>query len=128
MFLGLGLPCLFAAALIMRGVAALLHLHADTPAVLVSAQAIGYIGLFAVLAGILRLGYDAPFWRSLGWVPSRLPAASALVLGAVLSIVIALLGGLLHVQQKDSEMQKLLSAPGGAIALALFAVTLAPLA
>ncbi|WP_180541690.1 type II CAAX endopeptidase family protein [Nevskia soli] len=128
LLLGLGLPCLFVAALIMRGIAALLHVHSDTPAVLVSAQAIGYAGLFAVLAGILRLGYDAPFWRSLGWVHSRLPAASAVILGSVLSIAIAVLGGLLRVQAKDSEMQKLLSEPGGAIALALFAVTLAPLA
>ena len=82
LLLGLGLPCLFIAALIMRGIAALLHVHSDTPAVLVSAQAIGYFGLFAVLAGILRLGYDAPFWLSLGWVHSRLPAASAVILGS----------------------------------------------
>lgn len=128
MFLGLGIPCLIIATLAMRGIASLLHLPTDTPAVLVSAQAIGYIGLFAVLAGILRLGYDAPFWRSLGWVPSRLPAASALILGSMLSIAIAILGGLMHVQQKDSEMQKLLGEPGGAVALAVFAVTLAPLA
>lgn len=128
LFFGLGLPAILLAQLLAVLIAKMLRLSPKDSIVLVSGQAFGYLLLFVILAGILRLQYDAPFWKSLGWESSRIPGAMAILGGAALAIGLAIVGGLLHVSNADSPVNRLLESPHGAIVLAVFGTTVAPLA
>ncbi len=128
LFFGLAVPCLLATQLFAHLLAKAFGVLTRDAAVVIGAQAFFYACLFAVLAAILRFHYDAPFWRSLGWTPSRIPALGAVAIGVFLAFAVTLLGTLLRVQADKSDIRKLLDAPHGLIAVTLFAVTLGPLA
>jgi membrane protease YdiL (CAAX protease family) len=71
-FFFLGLPCLIAAALVVRGIKTLVPGYPEGRAMeLIPGQLLAYVFWFAALYMILKLRYDRPFWESLGWVQPR---------------------------------------------------------
>ncbi len=127
LFIGAGIPCLIISQLLVGAVARILLVSVRDPLVLTAAQSLAYVVLFVLLAIILRVSYDAPFWPSLGWVHSRLSPIAAFAIGLFLAFALAILGGLLQLRVEDSEIQKLLHSPHR-LAVMIFAVTLGPLA
>ena len=74
-------------------------------------QLVLYILLFAALWMIIRVKYDRPIWRSLGWTASRIPLWQALIGGGILSIVVGLLGAAMRTPQIKSPFDRFLHSP-----------------
>jgi membrane protease YdiL (CAAX protease family) len=127
LFIGAGIPCLVISQAIAGAIARALSVSVRDPLVLTAAQSFAYVVLFGLLAMILRVGYDAPFWRSLGWIHSRLSLIAAFAIGLLLAFFLAILSGWMQLHVEDSEIQQLLHSPHRA-AVIIFAVTLGPLA
>src|ERR1700683_3679115 len=79
-FIGLCVPCLLIAALLVRTAAIFIHMPA--PATLLLIQSVWYFLAFGSIAALFRIRYQQPFWRALGW-RSLLFSNSA---GALLSV------------------------------------------
>ena len=128
LFFGLGLPLIVMAQLLLAFGAKLFHFPVNAPVFAIMGQAIAYVLMFFLLAGILRMQYNAPFWRSLGWLPSRFSIPGSLALGIAVAFGLALLGGVLHIPDVDSPVKKLLETRDSAVILAVFGILIAPLA
>jgi membrane protease YdiL (CAAX protease family) len=128
MFAGLAIPCMLFAFGIVRGLMWLLHLHTTQKTwELLPEQTILYALLIAVLAAIFRLNYDRPFWRSLGWVPHRLPPLWPILLGMFTAILVNLVGLLIQVPNTENPMTQLLKERSSMILIAIFGITIGPL-
>lgn len=127
-FLFLALPCFLAGILITKGILLLAPaLRAGKAAELLPAQFVGYGLWFGCLAALLRIRYDARFWRAMHW---RLPVGSILPsfsLGAALSIAVAVAAAALRTPQIDSTLEDLLRDRISIILVGIFATTLGPL-
>lgn len=128
LFAGMAIPCVFLLYIIGLLAGKALHIKMDSAPALVVFQSLAYVAVFSLLAYILRMTYDAPFWKSLGWVPSTVPPLLAVAFGISLAFGIGAVGNLLKTPDVDSPMKKLLSSPGGGVFLAIFGITVAPLA
>lgn len=127
-FLGLAAPCFFAGALIVKGALLALYVGAPQKALeLFTGQFLGYALLFSLLALILRVEYERPFWRSLGWRWPEHPFLAAVASGSALAFAIAILGAVLKTPEVPGPMRELLNDRASLIAMALFGVTAGPL-
>jgi CAAX protease family protein len=127
-FLGLALPCLVGGALIVKGALLALYITSPVKAVeLLPGQFLGYALLFAALAMLLRLEYERPFWRSLGWRWPKYSIASIAVSGIALAFAIAILGALFRTPEVPGPMKELLADRTSVILVAIAGVTLGPL-
>jgi len=127
-FLGLAAPCLFVGALVVKG--ALLALYISTPhkaLELFTGEFLGWALLFCLLALLLRLEYERPFWRSLGWRWPSYPLIATVASGSALAFAIAILGAVLKTPEVPGPMRELLSDRASLIAMAFFGVTAGPL-
>jgi membrane protease YdiL (CAAX protease family) len=107
---------------------AIFHIHARIPAMAPLAEQVGGDAiLFAVLAMILRLEYERPFWRSLGWLPVRIPFLQVVICGLGCALGVALLGSLIRIPTTSNPMVELMKDRPSAILMAFFGVTIAPL-
>jgi uncharacterized protein len=125
MFLGMALPCMLIAFVVIPWIARM-NVKAH-PWQLVPEQLVFYALLLGVLAAMFRLQYDQPLWQSLGWVPMRIPPAWPLVAGVLTAIAISLIGVLIRVPETENPMTKLLQDPVAILPIAIFGVTVAPL-
>lgn len=89
-------------------------------------QLVLYILLFVALWMIIRVKYDRPIWRSLGWTASRIPFWQALIGGAILSILVGLLGAAMRTPQIKSPFERFLHSPLWIAMFGLFAILLGP--
>jgi membrane protease YdiL (CAAX protease family) len=124
----LALPCFLLAMLLTKVVLMFVPaLRAGKAAELLPAQFIGYAFWFGCLAVLLRMRYNAPFWRAMHF---RMPACSilpSLALGAALSITVAATATLLRTPQIDSTLEDLLRDRTSIIIVGFFATTLGPM-
>lgn len=125
---GLGAPCFLVFQFIAVLAARVFHIPPTDPVLQVMAQTAAYVAIFGLLASNLRVVYDVPFWSSLGWTRSQIGTLAAIALGPIVALGIAELGGLLRVPDADSPMKRILESQHGLIALAVFGITVAPLA
>src|SRR5262249_16384616 len=109
LFAGLVLPCMLAGWGLLKAFLLVFRIH---PALrldeLLPEQLLGYALLFALLALLLRVQYDRPFWRSLGWAPLRLPALWIAICGLLTSLSVAFLASLIHTPNKPNPITELL--------------------
>ncbi len=92
-------------------------------------QILWYALAFAALKALLLVRYQQPFWRSLGWRPISLSAASgALLAGPLLVISIGLLGSALHMPEIDLPFDQMLGSRGSTLLLGLLVVIIGPVA
>jgi uncharacterized protein len=127
-FFGLSLPVIVLVQVVFALAAQLLHHSLKDPVLGIAAQAVSYPLIFMLLAGLLRVQYNAPFWRSLGWVDSRVPVLASLSSGILIAFGLAVLGGLLHIPDVDSPINHLLESRESAVVLVIFGILIAPLA
>ncbi|HEV3198666.1 MAG TPA: type II CAAX endopeptidase family protein [Bryobacteraceae bacterium] len=132
LFLVMAIPSMFAGSLvahqIVKAAVALFHIHARIPAIEPLAEQLGGDAiLFAVLALILRLQYDRPLWRSLGWRPPGIPFLPVVISGLLCALSVALLGSLIHLPTTTNPIVELMKNRASAILMACFGVTIAPL-
>jgi uncharacterized protein len=104
-----------------------IHLQAKVAQALM-AQSLIYLLAFGALAMMFRVQYNRPFWRSLGWSPFRLPAVVVAGCGVVTAVVVALIGALIRTPTTPNRITELLEDPKSLLLVAIFGLTLAPLA
>jgi len=127
-FIGLALPSLLAAELLVKGFLALFHFRPSVTVVeLLPAQFIGYVFLFGGLWGIFRLKYDRPFWRSLAWRGMRVPFSLVIVCGFMAALGVSVASALIHTPDTNNPMTELMEGRAALIIMAVFGVTLGPL-
>jgi membrane protease YdiL (CAAX protease family) len=125
-FISLGLPALLISAGIVRGFAGALHLGKPFQGLL--AQLIWYVLIFSALYGLLRLRYNEPFWRSLGW--NILPVQTTILIflaGPILALTLGYLGYLLRAPDIKLPFDQMLEDRPTTILFAVFVVILGPL-
>lgn len=129
LFIGMALPCLLVGALAVQAVVALLGIQVRRQVyILLPGQFVGYLVLFTLLWLVFRLHYRRPFWRSLGWVPSGVPASHLVLGGVALAFAVAFASAVLRTPDVDSPMKELLAHRGAIVMVAIFGTTLGPLA
>lgn len=127
LFAGAVLPSFgvgFVLALALRAVFGTAMSRAATAMVL---QFGGYALWFLALAAILRFRHDAPFWESLRWRPQMQQIGPCLMLGPILSLVIAGLSNLVGQVEMKNSLAELLTSWPAVILVGVFATTLGPL-
>jgi membrane protease YdiL (CAAX protease family) len=82
---------------------------------------------FVVLYGVIRLGYDRPFWRSLAWVRAGRGFWNAVGWGLVTSVICVLVASALPHPHVKTPMEELLKGRSSLLLMGFFAVTLGPL-
>jgi uncharacterized protein len=116
--------------LLVLGLAALVRLipslAASAQLIALPAQLVLYLLLYAALWLIIKIKYNRPLWRSLGWAPSRITPWQALLGGSLLSVGIGLLGAALRTPQIRSPFDRFLHEPGWLVLFGVFAVLLGP--
>jgi uncharacterized protein len=131
LFLFIGL--LLAAALVSLGAVSLIFALLRPPdksqvAEALIAQSLIYVLAYGALALQFRIHYGRPFWRSLGWTNLRFPAPMIMLAGAGTAIAVAYLGALIRTPTTNNRITEMLENPGTLIWVAIFGLTLAPVA
>ena len=125
---GLGLPSLLAAVIVVRLLGVVVPGRLGIPAAgVLLVQFLGYGFWFFGLYVLLRLRYGRPFWESLAWVRPGGGTLPFLALGPVLALIVVFLGAALRTPEIDMPMEELLSDRLSLGLVGVFAVTLGPL-
>lgn len=127
LLIGLAVPSVIAAAAFVMIVAVAVGHAGRSAATVLGVQFLAYGFWFLGLYALLKLRYGRPFWQSLAW---RRPAGGLggfLVKGAVLALVVALLGAALRTPDIDMPIKELLRDKASVVLVGVFAVTLGPL-
>jgi membrane protease YdiL (CAAX protease family) len=128
LFLGLTVPCLAAGWALVKAIMVVFRLHPSVKvAELLADQLVFYLLLFLALSVILRLQYGRPFWRSLGWVDTRLPAMTIVLLGVLTAVGVALASVLLRTPEAPNPMTEMMRDTRSLIPMGIFGITIAPL-
>jgi hypothetical protein len=127
LFIGVAPVCMGLSLGLVKGVLYLLHAHPPAVAELLPAQLLFYIFLFGALGAVFRVGYDQPFWRSLGWRRSRIPFLWIVISGMGTALLVTVFSTLIRLPTTENEMTELMESPLGLILMAIFGVTVAPL-
>ena len=132
LFVVMAIPSMFVGGVLalqwVKAAVAVFHIHSTIPAIEPLAEQLGGDAiLFAVLALILRLQYDRPLWRSLGWRPARIPFLLMVISGLLCAVGVALLASVIRVPTTTNPMVELMKNRTSAILMAFFGVTIAPL-
>ncbi len=110
LFLTLSIASMLAAAVLVRFVPGLHSLALAYQ--LLAGQIIWYVLVFAWLTVILRLRYNAPFWRSLGWFPPQFSqAVTSILFGPVLVLLTGILGVALRTPRIQLPFTQMLAGP-----------------
>jgi membrane protease YdiL (CAAX protease family) len=126
-FIGLCVPCLLIAALLVR--VAAVFIHTPAPVMLLFIMTVWYLLAFGSVAALFRIRYHRPFWQSLGWRPISFSAAvGAILAGPLLVISIGLLGLALRMPQVEPPFEQMLRSPGTIVFFGILAVIFGPVA
>jgi hypothetical protein len=126
LFFGLGLPCLVLSLVAVEVALWAFPLKLSKAVQVLSAQFVGYGLWFTALIVLLRLRYEAPFWKSLAWTMPKRGIWSSLVQGPILAFVVAWLGLALRTPNIDIPFKDLLSDQLSITLTGIFAVTVGP--
>jgi membrane protease YdiL (CAAX protease family) len=128
LFTALAVPSLGVAFLLVQAVFLMTGYRPEGKAVPVLAgQFLGYTFWFLSLYGLLKLRYDRPFWKSLGWVAPGRALWPSLVCGPVVALSVGALGVALRTPEIEMPIKELLSDPASIALVGVFAVTLGPM-
>jgi membrane protease YdiL (CAAX protease family) len=128
LFLGLSIPSFLAGWASVNVALAFFHVQVKARALQVLPQQFaGYLLLFIILKAILRVQYNRPFWRSLGWTEIRMPVLRIVILGVLAAFGVALLGTLMRTPTTDNPMTELMKDRLSLLLMAIFGITAGPL-
>jgi CAAX protease family protein len=106
-----------------------LHIHFQSRVtVAIVAQSVLYLLAFSGLAMLFQVEYQRPFWRSLGWTSFRFPVLLVVLCGIGTAFGIVAISILIRTPNTNNRMTEMLQDPHAIIPVAIFAVTLGPLA
>jgi membrane protease YdiL (CAAX protease family) len=126
-FIGLCVPCLLIALLLIRAVR--IFAPMATPVQLLLVQSVWYFLAFGSVGALFRIRYHRPFWQSLGWRPlSFAGAVGALLAGPLLALSVGLLGSALRTPEIDLPFEQMLGSRGTIVLLGIVVVILGPVA
>lgn len=126
-FIGVAIPCLFLALLLVRAVHVFVRI--STSIQLLSVQSIWYFLVFGALAALFRIRYHKPFWTSLGWRPISIErAAIAILAGPALVISIGLIGTALRTPEIEAPFEQMLGSTNTIVLLGILVAILGPVA
>ena len=123
--ISLSVPSLLIAALLVRAFSGFLHFGKPFEGLLI--QLVWYALVFGSLLGLLRIRYDRPFWRSLGWNFPVSAVAASFIAGPVLAIAIGYLGYILRTPDIKQPFEQMFQNDPTLILFGLFVVVLGPL-
>ena len=83
--------------------------------------------LFGSLQLMFRVRYGRPFWRSLGWTPTRLPVMWVVISGMTTAVLVAVASTLIHTPTGETPMTQLLETRLDVVVVGLLGITLGPL-
>jgi membrane protease YdiL (CAAX protease family) len=127
LFLGLAVPCLLAAFLLVR--AAKIFAPMSTSIQLLLVQSLWYFLVFGCLAALFRIRYRKSFWQSLGWRPASAGAVAGAILGGpLLALALGLLGSALRTPEIDLPFEQMLGSRATVVFLGILVVILGPVA
>ena len=127
-FAGLTVPSLLLGDLIVRLVVALFHWHARfRVAEALPAQFLGYLILFGLLALLLRMEYERPFWKSLGWRRMYWPPLGIVLCGFAAAFGVAWIGSHFRLPDGSTPMTELMENRTAGLLMAIFGITAGPL-
>jgi len=89
-------------------------------------QSLVYVSLLGVMYLLVAWRYREPFWRSLCWVPFRLPFLCAAA-GPALAFAISYLGGILRAPPVPSPIEALISDRRSVVVMMLFLTVVGPI-
>ena len=90
-------------------------------------QSVFYALFFGSLALWLRVQYDHPFWRSLGWTEMRLSVFRTVLFGLATCYAVAVFGALIRTPATPSQMTQLIAGRTSLLLMAAFGITVGPL-
>ncbi len=97
----------------------------------VASVAAGMFVLYGLLFGSLRVMfrvvYDRPFWRSLGWTPTRMPVLLVMLYGMITAVLVAMASALIHTPTGANPMTQLMETRVDVLVMGTLSVTMAPL-
>jgi hypothetical protein len=124
----MALPSMLLGLAGVKFVEMILRLHPKIRvAELLPAQFLGYVLLFGALATLFHIQYGRPFWRSLAWVPFRLPVHWVTASGLGMAFAVVIVGAVIQTPTKANPMTELLQDRTSIALLAIFGITLGPL-
>lgn len=123
--ISLSIPSLLVAALLVRAFGRFLPFGKPFEGLLI--QLVWYAFVFGSLLGLLRLRYDRPFWRSLGWTFPLSAVTASFIAGPVLAIAIGYLGYVLRTPDIKQPFEQMFQNQPTLILFGLFVVVLGPL-
>jgi hypothetical protein len=124
---GLAIPCLLVAMVVVQGITLLVPAHWERPAAAALAvQFLGYALWFTCLWALFRVRYERTLFDSLLWIRPRRGLAPYILMGLAQAIGIALLGAALQTPDVQMPMRDLLSDRLSMILVGTFAVTMGP--
>lgn len=126
-FVALAAPSFLASALLVN-LAFWVHSPAAHKKVIgiIAFQFLGYAFWFLCLRALLKIKYDRPFWRSLGWKGPAENWTWSASLGFVLALTVLMLAALLRTPNVEMPLKDLLSDRFSVILIAIFGTTLGP--
>jgi membrane protease YdiL (CAAX protease family) len=92
------------------------------------AQSLVYVLAYGALALQFRLHYQRPFWHSLGWRSFGLSPVLVAICGVLTAVSVAFVGVLIRTPATNNRITEMLSDPRSLVLVAIFGLTLAPLA
>jgi len=129
LFAGLLIGSLIAGMTLIGVSASVFHwvFQAQVTAALI-AQSLTYVLAFSALALLFRVQYQRPFWQSVGWTGFRLNPLLVVICGLGTAFGVALLSVALKTPTTSNRITELLQDPKSVMVVALFGLTLGPLA
>jgi CAAX protease family protein len=125
LFIGLCVPCLLIAQLLVLGVTA--PFHASRPIQQLLSQVVWYFIAFGGLAALFRIRYREPFWRSLGWRSISIFTAAGAIAGGLLLIVgLGIVATALRTPDITPPFEQMLGSTTSIVLLGILAVFLGP--
>ncbi len=82
---------------------------------------------FGLLYGLIRFGYDRPFWRSLAWLPTRYGFWRCLAWGVLTAVGLVMVAAILPRPVERTLLEELLKDRASILLVGFFAITLGPL-
>jgi CAAX protease family protein len=92
------------------------------------AQSVTYVLAFSALALLFRVQYQRPFWQSVGWTGFRLNPLWVVICGLATAVGVALVSLVLETPATSNRITEMLRDPKSVVVVALFGLTLGPLA
>lgn len=120
------IPAVFVGGLAVQAASPYLHIDPRLGFPLLIAEFIGY-GIVFIALRVLFARHGQPLFESLGWVAQPFRPLHLAVVGALLAVVVVILGNILGFPNVETPFDKLLSDLASRIAIALFGITLGPI-